>query len=40
VKWSAAGTPTITATASRMDILSFVSDGASWYGNITQGYTP
>jgi hypothetical protein len=40
VKWSAAGTPTITATASRMDILSFVADGTNWYGNITQGYTP
>ena len=40
VKWSAAGTPTITATASKMDILSFVADGTNWYGNITQGYTP
>jgi hypothetical protein len=40
VKWSAAGTPTITATAGKMDILSFVADGTNWYGNITQGYTP
>jgi hypothetical protein len=40
VKWSSAGTPTITATASKMDILSFVADGTNWYGNITQGYTP
>ena len=40
VKWSAAGTPTITTTASKMDILSFVADGTNWYGNITQGYTP
>ena len=40
VKWSAAGTPTITATASKMDILSFVADGTNWYGNVVQGYTP
>ena len=40
VKWGSAGTPTITATAGKMDILSFVSDGTNWYGNITQGYTP
>jgi len=40
VKWGTAGAPTITATAGKMDILSFVSDGTNWYGNITQGYTP
>jgi hypothetical protein len=40
VKWGSAGAPTITATAGRMDILSFVADGTNWYGNITQGYTP
>ena len=40
VKWGSAGTPTITATAGKMDILSFVADGTNWYGNITQGYTP
>jgi len=40
VKWSVAGTPTVTATAGKMDIFSFVSDGANWYGNVTQGYTP
>ena len=40
VKWSSAGTPTMTATAGKMDILSFVADGTNWYGNITQGYTP
>ena len=40
VKWSAAGTPTMTATAGKMDIFSFVSDGTNWYGNVTQGYTP
>jgi hypothetical protein len=40
VKWSSAGTPTMTATAGKMDIFSFVADGTNWYGNITQGYTP
>lgn len=40
VKWSAAGAPTITTTAGKMDILSFVADGTNWYGNIVQGYTP
>jgi len=40
VKFNAAGTPTITATAGKMDILSFVSDGTNWYGSISQGYTP
>lgn len=40
VKWGTAGAPTITATAGKMDILSFVSDGTNWYGSITQGYTP
>jgi hypothetical protein len=39
VKWSAFGTPTITATANRMDIFTFVADGTSWYGSFTQGYT-
>jgi hypothetical protein len=39
VKWSSSA-PTITATAGKMDILSFVSDGTNWYGSITQGYTP
>lgn len=40
VKWGAAGAPTITAAAGKMDILSFVSDGTNWYGSIAQGYTP
>ena len=39
VKWPGA-TPTITATASRMDIINFVADGVNWYGRITQNYTP
>lgn len=40
VKWGSAGAPTITSTAARMDILTFVSDGVNWYGSIAQGYTP
>ena len=40
VKWSGGTTPTITATASRMDILTFVADGTNWYGQIAQNYTP
>jgi hypothetical protein len=40
VKFSASGAPTITATAGKMDILTFVADGTNWYGSYTQGYTP
>lgn len=40
VKWNASGAPTITATAGKMDILSFIADGTNWYGSYTQGYTP
>lgn len=40
VKWPTAGAPTITTAASKMDILTFVADGASWYGSYVQGYTP
>jgi len=40
VKWGTSGTPTITATAGKMDILTFLADGTNWYGSIAQGYTP
>jgi len=40
VKWGTAGAPTISATAGKMDILTFVADGTNWYGSIAQGYTP
>jgi len=40
VKWSVAGAPTITTTAGKMDILTFVADGTNWYGSYVQGYTP
>ena len=41
VKWPNGGTaPTVTATAAKMDILSFFSDGVNWYGSAAQNYTP
>jgi hypothetical protein len=40
VKWGTLGAPVITATAGKMDILTFISDGTNWYGSIAQGYTP
>jgi hypothetical protein len=40
VKWNAGGAPVITATAGKMDILTFVSDGTNWYGSFSSGYTP
>jgi hypothetical protein len=39
VKWGITGTPTVTATAGRMDIFTFFSDGTNWYGSAAQGYT-
>ena len=38
VKWPGGTAPTITTTASRWDILTFVSDGTNWYGNSAQAY--
>lgn len=41
VKWAGGTAPTITSTASRMDIFSFFADGTNWYGvNVGQNYTP
>jgi hypothetical protein len=40
VKFSGGTAPTITATASKMDILTFVADGTNWYGSFVQNYTP
>lgn len=40
VKWPTAGAPTITTTASKMDILTFFADGTNWYGSAIQGFTP
>lgn len=40
VKWPAATAPTITATASRTDILAFTADGSAWFGRvIAQNYS-
>lgn len=38
VKWPSNTAPTITTTASRWDILTFVADGTNWYGNFAQAY--
>jgi hypothetical protein len=38
VKWVAGTAPTITATASAVDIISFIYIGTSWYGTIAQAY--
>ena len=40
VKWPAGTAPTITATAGKMDLLTFVSDGTNWYGSAAQNFTP
>ena len=41
VKWAGGTAPTITSTASRLDILSFFADGTNWYGVVVaQNYTP
>ena len=41
VKWAGGTAPTLTATASRLDIFSFFSDGTNWYGVVAgQNYTP
>ena len=36
VKWSGGTAPTITATASAVDIISFIADGTNWYGSAIQ----
>lgn len=38
VVWPNAAAPVVTATAGRMDIFSFVSDGVKWYGNFIRNY--
>jgi len=38
VKWPGGTAPTITATLSAVDILSFVSDGTNWYGTYAQAF--
>jgi hypothetical protein len=38
VKFNAGTAPTITATASAVDILSFVAIGSTWYGTYAQAF--
>jgi len=38
VKWPSNTPPTLTTTASRWDILTFVADGTNWYGAYQQAY--
>lgn len=38
VLWSDSAPPTITTMASKVDILSFISDGTYWYGSYSQNY--
>lgn len=40
VRWSGGTAPTITATANKLDVVSFIADGANWYGSILQNFTP
>jgi hypothetical protein len=40
VKFGVGGTPTVTATAGKLDIFTFIADGTNWYGSAAQGYTP
>ena len=39
VAWPGGVAPVMTATAARLDIFSFVSDGAKWYGAYIKNYT-
>lgn len=39
VKWSGGTAPTITATASKYDLVSFVADGTAWSGSIIPNFT-
>ena len=38
VKWSGNTAPTVTTTASKVDIFTFVADGTNWYGTATQNF--
>ena len=38
VKWPGGTAPTITATASAVDIISFVANGTSWFGTYAQAF--
>lgn len=38
VKWSGGTAPTITVTASKVDLINFYYDGTTYYGSYTQNY--
>jgi hypothetical protein len=38
VKWPNNAAPTLTTTATRWDILTFVANGSAWYGSAAQAY--
>ena len=38
VLWSGGTAPTITATANKVDVLVFVSNGTSWFGTAAQNF--
>jgi hypothetical protein len=38
VKWPGGTAPTITVTASAVDIISFLANGSVWYGNAAQAF--
>jgi len=38
VLWPSNTAPTITTTASKVDIITFASDGSSWYGVYSQNF--
>ncbi len=38
VRWADSAAPTVTITASKVDLFSFVSDGTYWYGSFSQNY--
>ena len=38
VKWPNGTAPTITSSASAVDILTFISDGSYWYGSYAQAF--
>lgn len=40
VKWPAGTVPTVTTTAARLDLFTFIADGTNWYGSVVQNYTP
>lgn len=38
VKWPGGSAPTITATASKVDLINFYYDGTNYYGSFSQNY--